>query len=149
MCIYKCVCCNFFIVYRLMLFFYSFSRNEDSDINRSKLLLNGFIGQATSNKYEDFTESFWGPRNNIENQTRQHYLARNRYITEQSLRLPYPSVYGTQNISEYFTISTCIYYCAVLLKKIFLLLINQNIVMQRLLPFTSEELIYFEYTLLK
>ncbi|XP_077281699.1 serine/threonine-protein kinase dyf-5 isoform X1 [Temnothorax americanus] len=74
------------------------SRNEDSDINRSKLLLNGFIGQATSNKYEDFTESFWGPRNNIENQTRQHYLARNRYITEQNLRLPYPSVYGTQNI---------------------------------------------------
>lgn len=80
---------------------YSFSRNEDSDIGRSKLLLNGFIGQATSNKYEDFTESFWGPRNNIENQTRQHYLARNRYITEQSLKLPYPSVYGTQNISEY------------------------------------------------
>ncbi|KAG5332238.1 MAK kinase, partial [Acromyrmex heyeri] len=74
------------------------SRNEDSDISRSKLLLNGFIGQATSNKYEDFTESFWGPRNNIENQTRQHYLARNRYITEQSLKLPYPSVYGTQNI---------------------------------------------------
>lgn len=95
---------NFFIVYYLMLFFYSFSRNEDSDINRSKLLLNGFIGQATSNKYEDFTDSFWGPRNNIENQTRQHYLARNRYITEQSLRLPYPSVYGTQNISEYFII---------------------------------------------
>ncbi|XP_011862593.1 PREDICTED: serine/threonine-protein kinase ICK isoform X2 [Vollenhovia emeryi] len=74
------------------------SRNEDSDINRSKLLLNGFIDQATSNKYEDFTGSFWGSRNNIENQTRQHYLARNRYITEQSLRLPYPSVYGTQNI---------------------------------------------------
>ncbi|EGI59484.1 PREDICTED: serine/threonine-protein kinase ICK [Acromyrmex echinatior] len=74
------------------------SRNEDSDISRSKLLLNGFIGQATSNNYEDFTESFWGPRNNIENQTRQHYLARNRYITEQSLKLPYPSVYGTQNI---------------------------------------------------
>ncbi|KAL0104051.1 hypothetical protein PUN28_017031 [Cardiocondyla obscurior] len=76
----------------------SVARNEDSDINRSKILLNGFIGQATSNKYEDFTESFWRPRNNIENQTRQHYLARNRYITEQSLRLPYPSVYGTQNI---------------------------------------------------
>ncbi|KYN15136.1 PREDICTED: serine/threonine-protein kinase ICK [Trachymyrmex cornetzi] len=74
------------------------SRNEDSDISRSKLLLNGFISQATSNKYEDFTDSFWGPRNNIENQTRQHYLARNRYITEQSLKLPYPSVYGTQNI---------------------------------------------------
>ncbi|KAL6422294.1 hypothetical protein ACFW04_010567 [Cataglyphis niger] len=73
------------------------SRNGDSDINRSKLL-NGFINQATSNKYEDFTESFWGSRNSIENQTRQHYLARNRYIAEQSLRLPYPSVYGTQNI---------------------------------------------------
>ncbi|GAB1867957.1 Serine/threonine-protein kinase ICK [Camponotus japonicus] len=74
------------------------SRNGDSDINRSKLLLNGFIGQATSNKYEDFAESYWGSRNSIENQTRQHYLARNRYIAEQSLRLPYPSVYGTQNI---------------------------------------------------
>ncbi|XP_029155166.1 serine/threonine-protein kinase dyf-5 isoform X1 [Nylanderia fulva] len=74
------------------------SRNGDSDINRSKLLLNGFIGQATSNKYEDFTDSFWGSKNSIENQTRQHYLARNRYIAEQSLRLPYPSVYGTQNI---------------------------------------------------
>ncbi|XP_070156045.1 serine/threonine-protein kinase dyf-5 isoform X1 [Polyergus mexicanus] len=73
------------------------SRNGDSDINRSKLL-NGFINQATSNKYEDFTESFWGSRNSIENQTRQHYLARNRYIAEQSLRLPYPSVYGTQSI---------------------------------------------------
>ncbi|XP_072756287.1 serine/threonine-protein kinase dyf-5 isoform X3 [Anoplolepis gracilipes] len=74
------------------------SRNGDSDINRSKLLLNGFIGQATANKYEDFTESFWGSRNSIENQTRQHYLARNRYIAEQNLRLPYPSVYGTQSI---------------------------------------------------
>ncbi|XP_029660550.1 serine/threonine-protein kinase ICK isoform X3 [Formica exsecta] len=75
----------------------SVARNGDSDINRSKLL-NGFINQATSNKYEDFTESFWGSRNSIENQTRQHYLARNRYIAEQSLRLPYPSVYGTQSI---------------------------------------------------
>lgn len=83
-------------------FLYSFSRNGDSDINRSKLL-NGFINQATSNKYEDFTESFWGSRNSIENQTRQHYLARNRYIAEQSLRLPYPSVYGTQSISKYLT----------------------------------------------
>lgn len=77
-----------------------FLRNGDSDINRSKLLLNGLISQATSNKYEGFTESFWGSRNNIENQTRQHYLARNRYIAEQSLRLPYPSVYGTQSISK-------------------------------------------------
>ncbi|EFN69183.1 hypothetical protein EAG_09334 [Camponotus floridanus] len=74
------------------------SRNGDSDINRSKLLLNGFIGQTTSNKYEDFAESYWESRNSIENQTRQHYLARNRYIAEQNLRLPYPSVYGTQNI---------------------------------------------------
>ncbi|XP_020283095.1 serine/threonine-protein kinase ICK isoform X2 [Pseudomyrmex gracilis] len=78
----------------------SVARNGDSDINRSKLLLNGFIGQATSNKYEGFTESFWGSRNSIENQTRQHYLARNRYIAEQSLRLPYPSVYGTQSIKS-------------------------------------------------
>ncbi|XP_067207633.1 serine/threonine-protein kinase dyf-5 isoform X2 [Linepithema humile] len=76
----------------------SVARNGDSDINQSKLLLNGLISQATSNKFEGFTESFWGPRNNIENQTRQHYLARNRYITEQGLRLSYPSVYGTQSI---------------------------------------------------
>ncbi|XP_011142752.1 serine/threonine-protein kinase ICK isoform X2 [Harpegnathos saltator] len=76
----------------------SVARNGDTDINRSRLLLNGLIGQAASNKYEDFTESFWAPRDSIENQTRQHYLARNRYIAEQSLRLPYSSVYGTQNI---------------------------------------------------
>ncbi|EZA60521.1 hypothetical protein DMN91_009959 [Ooceraea biroi] len=76
------------------------SRNEDTDINRSKLLLSGFIGQATSNKYDDFTESFWGARNSIENQTRQHYLARNRLLAEQSLRLPYPSVYGTQKTTN-------------------------------------------------
>lgn len=87
--------------YRLIVLLYSCSRNEDTDINRSKLLLSGFIGQATSNKYDDFTESFWGSRNNIENQTRQHYLARNRYIAEQNLRLRYPSVYGTQSISKY------------------------------------------------
>ncbi|XP_014471020.1 PREDICTED: serine/threonine-protein kinase ICK [Dinoponera quadriceps] len=74
------------------------SRNGDPDINRSRLLLNGLIGQAGSNKYDDFTESFWAPRDSIENQTRQHYLARNRYIAEQSLRLPYSSVYGTQSI---------------------------------------------------
>ncbi|XP_011352350.1 serine/threonine-protein kinase dyf-5 isoform X2 [Ooceraea biroi] len=77
------------------------SRNEDTDINRSKLLLSGFIGQATSNKYDDFTESFWGARNSIENQTRQHYLARNRLLAEQSLRLPYPSVYETTNKSAF------------------------------------------------
>ncbi|XP_032664651.1 serine/threonine-protein kinase dyf-5 isoform X2 [Odontomachus brunneus] len=75
----------------------SVARNGDSDINRSRLLLNGLIGQGASNKYDDFTESFWAPRD-IENQTRQHYLARNRYIAEQSLRLPYSSVYGTQSI---------------------------------------------------
>ncbi|XP_011352351.1 serine/threonine-protein kinase dyf-5 isoform X3 [Ooceraea biroi] len=78
----------------------SVARNEDTDINRSKLLLSGFIGQATSNKYDDFTESFWGARNSIENQTRQHYLARNRLLAEQSLRLPYPSVYGTQKTTN-------------------------------------------------
>lgn len=90
--------------------FYLFSRNEDSNINRSRLLLNGFIGQAMSNKYEDFTESFWGPRDSIENQTRQHYLTRSRYIADQSLRLPYPSVYGTQSISKcfFFFFDTCV-----------------------------------------
>lgn len=95
-------CCSFFIIRRKfnILIFCLFSRNGDTDINRSKLLLNGLISQATSNKYDGFTESFWGPRNNIENQTRQHYLARNRYIAEQGLRLPYPSVYGTQSISK-------------------------------------------------
>jgi len=96
-----CCGCSLLII-MFNTFLYSCLRNEDTDINRSKLLLSGFIGQATSNKYDDFTESFWGSRNSIENQTRQHYLARNRYIAEQSLRLPYPSVYGTQTISKYF-----------------------------------------------
>ncbi|XP_076238807.1 serine/threonine-protein kinase dyf-5 [Calliopsis andreniformis] len=72
------------------------SRNGDSDTNRPRLIRN-LVGQPLE-KYEEFTDSFWVPRNSIENQTRQYYLPRNRYIADQTLRLPYPSVYGTQNI---------------------------------------------------
>ncbi|XP_033333767.1 serine/threonine-protein kinase dyf-5 isoform X2 [Megalopta genalis] len=74
------------------------SRNGDSDTNRPKLIRN-LVGQPVE-KYEQFTDSFWVPRNSIENQTKQYYLPRNRYITDQTLRLPYPSVYGTQNIKS-------------------------------------------------
>ncbi|XP_076383526.1 serine/threonine-protein kinase dyf-5 isoform X1 [Megalopta genalis] len=81
------------------------SRNGDSDTNRPKLIRN-LVGQPVE-KYEQFTDSFWVPRNSIENQTKQYYLPRNRYITDQTLRLPYPSVYGTQNIkSIHFVEST-------------------------------------------
>ncbi|XP_076656232.1 serine/threonine-protein kinase ICK [Halictus rubicundus] len=75
------------------------SRNGDSDSNRPKLIRNLVVGQPME-KYEQFTDSFWVPRNSIENQTKQYYLPRNRYITDQTLRLPYPSVYGTQNIKS-------------------------------------------------
>ncbi|XP_078041506.1 serine/threonine-protein kinase dyf-5 isoform X1 [Augochlora pura] len=74
------------------------SRNGDSDTNRPKLIRN-LVGQPVE-KYEQFTDSFWVPRNSIENQTKQYYLPRNRYISDQTLRLPYPSVYGTQNIKS-------------------------------------------------
>nr|XP_033333768.1 serine/threonine-protein kinase dyf-5 isoform X2 [Megalopta genalis] len=76
----------------------SVARNGDSDTNRPKLIRN-LVGQPVE-KYEQFTDSFWVPRNSIENQTKQYYLPRNRYITDQTLRLPYPSVYGTQNIKS-------------------------------------------------
>ncbi|XP_076383529.1 serine/threonine-protein kinase dyf-5 isoform X3 [Megalopta genalis] len=83
----------------------SVARNGDSDTNRPKLIRN-LVGQPVE-KYEQFTDSFWVPRNSIENQTKQYYLPRNRYITDQTLRLPYPSVYGTQNIkSIHFVEST-------------------------------------------
>ncbi|KZC13476.1 PREDICTED: serine/threonine-protein kinase ICK [Dufourea novaeangliae] len=74
------------------------SRNGDSDANRSRLMRN-LVGQPLE-KYEEFTDSFWVPRNSIENQAKQYYLPRNRYITDQTLRLPYPSVYGTQTIKN-------------------------------------------------
>ncbi|XP_012245320.1 serine/threonine-protein kinase ICK isoform X1 [Bombus impatiens] len=74
------------------------SRNGDSDPNRPRLIRN-LVGQPIE-KYEEFTDSFWVPKNSVENQTRQYYIPRNRYLTDQTLRLPYPSVYGTQNISS-------------------------------------------------
>ncbi|KAI4493373.1 hypothetical protein M0802_009433 [Mischocyttarus mexicanus] len=74
------------------------SRNGDTDSHQSRVTMNGTIGPPSSEKYEQFNDSFWGPRENVENQTRQHYLPRNRYIAEQNSRMPYPSVYGTQNI---------------------------------------------------
>ncbi|KOX73547.1 Serine/threonine-protein kinase ICK [Melipona quadrifasciata] len=72
--------------------------NGDSDTNRPRLMRN-LVGQPME-KYEEFTDSFWLPRNSVENQTRQYYIPRNRYLTDQTLRLPYPSVYGTQNIKN-------------------------------------------------
>ncbi|KAK9309176.1 hypothetical protein QLX08_001126 [Tetragonisca angustula] len=74
------------------------SRNGDPDTNRPRLVRN-LVGQPME-KYEEFTDSFWLPRNSVENQTRQYYIPRNRYLTDQTLRLPYPSVYGTQNIKN-------------------------------------------------
>ncbi|XP_024225913.1 serine/threonine-protein kinase ICK isoform X3 [Bombus impatiens] len=74
------------------------SRNGDSDPNRPRLIRN-LVGQPIE-KYEEFTDSFWVPKNSVENQTRQYYIPRNRYLTDQTLRLPYPSVYGTQNIKN-------------------------------------------------
>lgn len=61
----------------------------------------GLINSPTTEKMEDFTESFWTPRDSLENQTRQHYIARDRYIAEQTTTIPYATVYGTQNISEF------------------------------------------------
>ncbi|XP_060813788.1 serine/threonine-protein kinase ICK isoform X1 [Bombus pascuorum] len=74
------------------------SRNGDSDPNRPRLIRN-LVGQPVE-KYEEFTDSFWVPKSSVENQTRQYYIPRNRYLTDQTLRLPYPSVYGTQNIKN-------------------------------------------------
>ena len=58
----------------------------------------------SGDKLEELADSYWATKSKeqLENQTRQHFLARSRYIAEQSAtRLPYPSVYGTQGISEY------------------------------------------------
>ncbi|KAG6801110.1 serine/threonine-protein kinase dyf-5 isoform X1 [Apis mellifera caucasica] len=75
------------------------SRNGDSDQTKPRLMRN-LVGQSVE-KYEEFTDSFWMPtRNSIENQAKRYYIPRNRYIADQTLRLPYPSVYGTQNIKN-------------------------------------------------
>ncbi|KAL2714418.1 serine/threonine-protein kinase ICK isoform X1 [Vespula squamosa] len=78
----------------------SVARNGDTDSNRSRLTMNGMIGPPTSEKYEEYNDNFWGPRENVENQTRQHYLSRNRFIAEPNSRMPYPNVYGTHNIKQ-------------------------------------------------
>lgn len=75
------------------------SRNGDTDSNQSRLTMNGMIGPFSSAKYEEYNDNFWGPRENVENQTRQHYLSRNRFIAEQNSRIPYPSVYEQPNKS--------------------------------------------------
>lgn len=81
-------------------------RNGEGDAGRARVLGNGIAGHVPGEKFTDdlMTETFWGARDNIETQTRQHFLARNRYIAEQNGRLPYPSVYGTQNASELINI---------------------------------------------
>ncbi|XP_016841403.1 serine/threonine-protein kinase MAK isoform X3 [Nasonia vitripennis] len=58
-------------------------------------LLNG-IKPPSGEKLEEIADSFWATKSK-EDQTRQHLLARNRYINEQSARLPYPSVYEAGN----------------------------------------------------
>ncbi|XP_066603371.1 serine/threonine-protein kinase dyf-5 isoform X2 [Prorops nasuta] len=74
------------------------SRNEDGDTNRPILVLNGVTAQPTSAKFEEFNDSFGWPKDNIENnQSRPHFLLRNRYISEQSSKLPYTNVYNVQN----------------------------------------------------
>ena len=50
----------------------------------------------------DLKDSYWTKRDTLENQMRQHFLARNRYIAEQNTRLPYPNVYGAQYFSKFF-----------------------------------------------
>lgn len=84
------------------MYIHIFFRNGEGDAGRPRVIVNGIVGQPPTDKYaDDLTDSLWGPRENIESQTRQHYLARNRYIAEQNGRLPYPSVYGTQSLSEF------------------------------------------------
>lgn len=58
------------------------------------------VAQPVSEKLDDSMDTFWGTRDNLESQARQHYLLRNRYISEQNGRMPYPSVYGTYAISK-------------------------------------------------
>ncbi|CAG5096497.1 Similar to Mak: Serine/threonine-protein kinase MAK (Mus musculus) [Cotesia congregata] len=72
--------------------------NGEVDMGRSRLLLNGMVAQPVSEKVDDSMDSFWGTRENLETQARQHYLVRNCYLSEQNSRMPYPSVYGTHAI---------------------------------------------------
>ncbi|XP_008554870.1 serine/threonine-protein kinase ICK [Microplitis demolitor] len=74
------------------------SRSGEVDVGRPRLLLNGMVAQPVSEKLDDSMDTFWGTRDNLESQARQHYLLRNRYISEQNGRMPYPSVYGTYAI---------------------------------------------------
>ncbi|KAH0554390.1 serine/threonine-protein kinase dyf-5-like isoform X1 [Cotesia glomerata] len=74
------------------------SRNGEVDMGRSRLLLNGMVAQPVSEKVDDSMDSFWGTRENLETQARQHYLVRNCYLSEQNSRMPYSSVYGTHAI---------------------------------------------------
>ncbi|XP_033208422.1 serine/threonine-protein kinase dyf-5-like isoform X2 [Belonocnema kinseyi] len=74
------------------------SRHGDTDSIRSRNVMNGGLINSPTEKIEEFTESFWTPRDSLENQTRQHYIARNRYIAEHTTTIPYATVYGTQNI---------------------------------------------------
>ncbi|KAK0089990.1 hypothetical protein PV325_004123 [Microctonus aethiopoides] len=74
----------------------SVARGDEADVSRSKFALNGIVTQPGTEKFELPVDKFWSTREHLESQTRQHYLARGRYIAEQNGRMPYPSVYGTQ-----------------------------------------------------
>ncbi|XP_023288302.1 serine/threonine-protein kinase dyf-5 [Orussus abietinus] len=75
------------------------SRNGEGEPTRPRIQQNGTVPSA-SERNEEFVDSYRDPWETAENQTRQHFLARNRYISEQmsNSKLPYPSVYGTQII---------------------------------------------------
>lgn len=79
----------------IVFFFFSY-RGDGADVSQSKFALNGIVTQSGTEKFEDPVDKFWSTREHLESQTRQHYLARSRYIAEQNGRMPYPSVYGTQ-----------------------------------------------------
>lgn len=86
----------------VFIYFFGIIRNGEVDMGRSRLLLNGMVAQPVSEKVDDSMDSFWGTRENLETQARQHYLVRNCYLSEQNNRMPYPSVYGTHAISKKF-----------------------------------------------
>ncbi|XP_012269283.2 serine/threonine-protein kinase dyf-5 [Athalia rosae] len=75
------------------------TRNGDADVARPRVTLNGIIPPAIENLDETF-ESFGGSQDAIENQAKQHYLTRSRYVAGQSTRMPYPSVYGTTSMGN-------------------------------------------------
>ncbi|KAK0163645.1 hypothetical protein PV327_007308 [Microctonus hyperodae] len=72
------------------------SRGGEVDVSQTKFPLNGIVAQSGMEKFEDPVDKFWSTREHLESQTRQHYLARGHYVVEQNGRMPYPSVYGTQ-----------------------------------------------------